>query len=136
MRISACHRVGAGNPLKKAVADHTALGRVGAPEDVGMATASFLSDEYGWINAQRATNGCGGGMEIIGTGTDDRPPTKKARQPVPKLHSACALAGEEEVSVAPAGLHRLRFEWGALAATVDARGRRWLTQRPLRPLSL
>jgi NAD(P)-dependent dehydrogenase (short-subunit alcohol dehydrogenase family) len=42
------------NPqVNKAVADHTALGRVGLPEDVGPVIASLLSDEFGWVNAQR-----------------------------------------------------------------------------------
>jgi NAD(P)-dependent dehydrogenase (short-subunit alcohol dehydrogenase family) len=42
------------NPqVNKAVADHTALGRVGKPEDVGPVIASLLSDDFGWVNAQR-----------------------------------------------------------------------------------
>ncbi len=42
------------NPqINKAVADNTALGRVGLPEDVGPVIAGLLSDEFGWINAQR-----------------------------------------------------------------------------------
>lgn len=42
------------NPdVNKAVASHTALGRVGGPEDVGPVIAGLLSDEFGWINAQR-----------------------------------------------------------------------------------
>jgi NAD(P)-dependent dehydrogenase (short-subunit alcohol dehydrogenase family) len=42
------------NPqVNKAVADHTALGRVGLPEDVGPVIAGLLSDEFGWVNAQR-----------------------------------------------------------------------------------
>lgn len=42
------------NPqVNKAVADHTALGRVGLPSDVGPVIASLLSDEFGWVNAQR-----------------------------------------------------------------------------------
>jgi len=42
------------NPqINKAVADITALGRVGTPEDVGPVIASLLSDDLGWVNAQR-----------------------------------------------------------------------------------
>jgi len=42
------------NPMiNKAVADITALGRVGLPEDVGPVIASVLSDDLGWVNAQR-----------------------------------------------------------------------------------
>lgn len=42
------------NPqINKAVADNTALGRVGLPEDVGPVIAGLLSDDFGWINAQR-----------------------------------------------------------------------------------
>ncbi|WP_322071686.1 SDR family NAD(P)-dependent oxidoreductase [Paraburkholderia bannensis] len=42
------------NPqVNKAVAEHTALGRVGLPQDVGPVIAGLLSDEFGWVNAQR-----------------------------------------------------------------------------------
>lgn len=42
------------NPqVNRMVADHTALGRAGLPEDVGPVIASLLSDEFGWVNAQR-----------------------------------------------------------------------------------
>jgi len=42
------------NPqVNKAVADQTALGRVGLAEDVGPVIAGLLSDEFGWVNAQR-----------------------------------------------------------------------------------
>jgi NAD(P)-dependent dehydrogenase (short-subunit alcohol dehydrogenase family) len=42
------------NPqVNKAVADQTALGRVGTPTDVGPVIAALLSDEFGWVNAQR-----------------------------------------------------------------------------------
>jgi NAD(P)-dependent dehydrogenase (short-subunit alcohol dehydrogenase family) len=42
------------NPqVNKAVADNTALGRVGLPQDVGPVIAGLLSDEFGWVNAQR-----------------------------------------------------------------------------------
>jgi len=42
------------NPqVNKAVADHTALGRAGLPRDVGPVIAGLLSDEFGWVNAQR-----------------------------------------------------------------------------------
>ena len=42
------------NPaVNKHIADITALGRVGGPEDVGPVIAALLSDEMGWVNAQR-----------------------------------------------------------------------------------
>jgi NAD(P)-dependent dehydrogenase (short-subunit alcohol dehydrogenase family) len=42
------------NPhINKHLADLTALGRVGGPEDVGPVIAGLLSDEFGWVNAQR-----------------------------------------------------------------------------------
>ncbi|WP_202305041.1 SDR family NAD(P)-dependent oxidoreductase [Dryocola clanedunensis] len=39
--------------VNKAVSEHTALGRVGQPDDIGDAIAAILSDEMGWANAQR-----------------------------------------------------------------------------------
>lgn len=51
------------NPeLNKHIAEMTALGRVGQPEDVGQAIASLLSDENRWVNAQRIE--LSGGMSI------------------------------------------------------------------------
>ncbi|ALM82246.1 SDR family NAD(P)-dependent oxidoreductase [Bordetella sp. N] len=42
------------NPqVNSAIAQHTALGRAGLPEDVGPVIAGLLSDEFGWVNAQR-----------------------------------------------------------------------------------
>jgi len=42
------------NPeVNKAIASHTALGRVGGPDDVGSVIAALLSDDFGWVNAQR-----------------------------------------------------------------------------------
>ncbi len=42
------------NPqINKAIADHTALGRAGVPDDVGPVIAALLSDDFGWVNAQR-----------------------------------------------------------------------------------
>jgi NAD(P)-dependent dehydrogenase (short-subunit alcohol dehydrogenase family) len=42
------------NPhINKMIADQTALGRVGGPDDVGPVIASLLSNEFGWVNAQR-----------------------------------------------------------------------------------
>jgi NAD(P)-dependent dehydrogenase (short-subunit alcohol dehydrogenase family) len=42
------------NPeINKRVADMTALGRVGLPEDIGPMIAALLSDDNRWINAQR-----------------------------------------------------------------------------------
>ena len=39
--------------LNDFVASVTALGRVGLPDDIGPAIANLLTDENGWINAQR-----------------------------------------------------------------------------------
>lgn len=51
------------NPqVHKMVADQTALGRVGFPEDVGPVIAALLSDDFGWVNAQRIE--VAGGMHI------------------------------------------------------------------------
>lgn len=50
----------------KEVNDHiaqlTALGRVGQPDDIGGAVAAILSDEAGWINAQRIEASGGQGI--------------------------------------------------------------------------
>ncbi|MEI9888874.1 MAG: SDR family oxidoreductase [Rhizomicrobium sp.] len=51
------------NPeVNKRVADMTALGRVGQPEDIGPMIASLLSPDNRWINAQRIE--VSGGMSI------------------------------------------------------------------------
>jgi NAD(P)-dependent dehydrogenase (short-subunit alcohol dehydrogenase family) len=39
--------------LNAMIAQQTALGRVGLPDDIGAAVASLLSDSNGWLNAQR-----------------------------------------------------------------------------------
>jgi NAD(P)-dependent dehydrogenase (short-subunit alcohol dehydrogenase family) len=42
------------NPeFNKYIASQTALGRVGLPDDIGGAIASLLSEDNGWVNAQR-----------------------------------------------------------------------------------
>ena len=42
------------NPqVNKMIADNTALGRAGLPDDIGPVIASLLSEENRWINAQR-----------------------------------------------------------------------------------
>ena len=51
------------NPeLNKRVADMTALGRAGLPEDIGPMIASLLSEDNRWVNAQRIE--VSGGMSI------------------------------------------------------------------------
>ncbi len=51
------------NPhINKAIAERTALGRVGLPDDVAPVIASLLSDALGWVNAQRIE--VSGGMHI------------------------------------------------------------------------
>lgn len=51
------------NPeLNKRVADMTALGRVGVPDDIGPMIASLLSEDNRWVNAQRVE--VSGGMSI------------------------------------------------------------------------
>jgi NAD(P)-dependent dehydrogenase (short-subunit alcohol dehydrogenase family) len=44
------------------VADMTALGRAGVPDDIGPMIASLLSEDNRWINAQRIE--VSGGMSI------------------------------------------------------------------------
>jgi hypothetical protein len=42
------------NPqVNKHIADLTALGRAGVPDDIGPMIASLLSDDNRWVNAQR-----------------------------------------------------------------------------------
>jgi len=42
------------NPeINKRVADMTALGRAGVPEDIGPMIVALLSDDNGWVNGQR-----------------------------------------------------------------------------------
>jgi NAD(P)-dependent dehydrogenase (short-subunit alcohol dehydrogenase family) len=42
------------NPeLNKRVADNTALGRAGVPDDIGPMIAAPLSEENRWVNGQR-----------------------------------------------------------------------------------
>jgi NAD(P)-dependent dehydrogenase (short-subunit alcohol dehydrogenase family) len=48
--------------INKFVASVTALGRAGQPDDIGGAIASLLSDENGWVNAQRIE--ASGGMFV------------------------------------------------------------------------
>ena len=51
------------NPaINKMVADMTALGRAGVPDDIGPMIAALLSDENRWVNAQRIE--VSGGMAI------------------------------------------------------------------------
>src|ERR1700722_11058814 len=51
------------NPeINKRVADMTALGRAGMPDDIGPMIASLLSDDNRWVNAQRIE--ASGGMSI------------------------------------------------------------------------
>jgi NAD(P)-dependent dehydrogenase (short-subunit alcohol dehydrogenase family) len=51
------------NPdLNKRVADMTALGRAGLPDDIGPMIASLLSEDNRWVNAQRIE--ASGGMSI------------------------------------------------------------------------
>jgi NAD(P)-dependent dehydrogenase (short-subunit alcohol dehydrogenase family) len=51
------------NPeMNKRIADMTALGRVGLPDDIGPMIASLLSDENRWVNGQRIE--VSGGMSL------------------------------------------------------------------------
>ena len=51
------------NPdVNKRVADMTALGRVGVPDDIGPMIAALLSDENRWVNGQRIE--VSGGMSL------------------------------------------------------------------------
>ena len=50
------------NPaLNKMIAENTALGRAGVPEDIGPMIASLLSEKNRWVNAQRIEVAGGGG---------------------------------------------------------------------------
>ncbi|WNY89492.1 SDR family NAD(P)-dependent oxidoreductase [Leclercia adecarboxylata] len=46
-------RVRDNKEINQQIASQTALGRVGLPDDIGDAIAALLSDELGWMNAQR-----------------------------------------------------------------------------------
>lgn len=48
--------------LNQHIAEVTALGRVGLPEDIGGAVAALLEDDAGWINAQRIEASGGQGL--------------------------------------------------------------------------
>lgn len=48
--------------INEHIAQITALGRVGLPDDIGGAVAAILSDEAGWINAQRIEASGGQGI--------------------------------------------------------------------------
>lgn len=48
--------------LNQMIAGQTAMGRVGLPDDIGLAIAALLSDDSGWVNAQRIE--VSGGMFI------------------------------------------------------------------------
>jgi NAD(P)-dependent dehydrogenase (short-subunit alcohol dehydrogenase family) len=51
------------NPqLNKMIADNTALGRAGLPDDVGPVIAALLSEDFRWVNAQRIE--VAGGIQI------------------------------------------------------------------------
>ena len=51
------------NPdVNKHVADMTALGRAGVPDDIGLMIAALLSEDNRWVNAQRIE--VSGGMSI------------------------------------------------------------------------
>lgn len=51
------------NPeVNKRVADMTALGRVGPPDDIGPMIASLLSEDNRWVNGQRIE--VSGGMSL------------------------------------------------------------------------
>ena len=42
------------NPeVNQRVAEMTALGRAGVPDDIGPMIAALLSDDYRWVNGQR-----------------------------------------------------------------------------------
>ena len=51
------------NPgVNQVVANNTALGRAGLPDDIGPVIAGLLSDDFGWVNAQRIE--VSGGMHL------------------------------------------------------------------------
>jgi NAD(P)-dependent dehydrogenase (short-subunit alcohol dehydrogenase family) len=54
------------NPdLNTRVADMTALGRAGRPDDIGPMIASLLSEDHRWVNAQRVEVSGGLSIETI-----------------------------------------------------------------------
>jgi hypothetical protein len=44
------------------IADHTAFGRAGVPDDARPKIAGLLSDDFGWVNAHRIE--VAGGIQI------------------------------------------------------------------------
>ncbi len=48
--------------INKMVADMTAMGRAGAPDDIGPMIAALLSDDSRWVNGQRIE--VSGGMSL------------------------------------------------------------------------
>lgn len=51
------------NPeINKRVAEMTALGREGVPDDIGPMIASLLSEDHRWVNAQRIEVSGGGAL--------------------------------------------------------------------------
>jgi NAD(P)-dependent dehydrogenase (short-subunit alcohol dehydrogenase family) len=58
------------NPeVNRQVAEMTALGRAGVPDDVGPMVAALLSDENGWVNGQRieVSGGAVSKLEVTAT---------------------------------------------------------------------
>lgn len=53
---------GKNDDMRKAIADQTALGRIGHADDIGPLIALLLSDDSQWVNAQRIE--ASGGMHI------------------------------------------------------------------------
>lgn len=39
--------------INKVIAENTALGRAGLPDDIGHMIAAFLAEDFGWVNGQR-----------------------------------------------------------------------------------
>ena len=54
--------VGDNREINKRIAEMTALGRVGVPDDIGPMIAPLLSDENRWVNGQRIE--VSGGMAL------------------------------------------------------------------------
>ena len=85
------------NPeIKRQIAANTALGRVGLPDDVGLAVAALLSEGGRWINGQRIEVSGGRGCERRGVASSrhsfDNGSFRKNTLPFPSRDSAHAAA--------------------------------------------
>ena len=115
------------------IAENTALGRAGLPEDLGPMIASLLSEENHWVNAQRIEvagesqfdvqdsvnrDECeaAGRAQVQDSAVSNRKTTKKGEQPIrpPHCHS-CRLSASFWIAGnqrSPVGLRHVQV-WAA-----------------------